>query len=582
MAVRIYSRLALVASLLWACLPGPNFDAVCQTLAQAAHSVAQDQGRLDDRRLQASLRGYLGHKFQSEIDLVSVDSSSIQIEGRTSGQSLRLFLVEVPLSQEISGLHQFDFVTPLSADKGHFTVKVSRYLATASGRHDRLLSAWALAQKSSLGLTLLSHGRFADQIEPRSDLPEQRPRCKKGLAGVSGDGPLKDLDELGVCSITMNLPLDFLHSSPAPGDLPFSYNGVTYFADAGEIAGYDATLRYAAQRRIVVAAILLVPKVSAFSDRKIGRLMIYAGCDPAANYMMPDVTTEAGLRTYAAALTFLAERYTRADRRYGLIQDWIMHNEVDQGWTWTNAGDKSELTYMDLYNRSMRTMYLIARQYDPHARVFISLTHYWNSAGDARSYMPRQMLADLTRLSHAEGDYEWAVAYHPYPEALINPRTWEDGDANFGVNTPLITFKNIEVLNAWALRPENLYRGRPRTIFLSEQGFNSPDYSARSLEEQAAGLAYAWKKIEPLSAIEAMQYHNWIDNRAEGGLRIGLRKFPDERSDPMGRKPAWFLYRKLGTPEEDKASAFALPLIGIKAWSQAVDASVSGSSAAAR
>src|ERR1035438_1790661 len=105
-----------------------------------------------------------------------------------------------------------------------------------------------------------------------------------------------------------------------------------------------------------------------------------------------------------------------------------------------------------------------------------------------------------------------------------------------------------------------------RTIYLSEQGFNSPDYSPKSLADQAAGLAYAWKKIEPLDAIEAMQYHNWIDNSGEGGLRIGLRKFPEESADPLGKKPIWYLYQKLETPEEGKASAFALPVIGIENW----------------
>jgi hypothetical protein len=78
----------------------------------------------------------------------------------------------------------------------------------------------------------------------------------------------------------------------------------------------------------------------------------------------------------------------------------------------------------------------------------------------------------------------------------------------------------------------------------------------------------AWKKISRLETVQSWQYHNWIDNRGEGGLRIGLRKFPDEPGDPLGRKPIWHLYQALGTPREDEACAPYLKTIGIRSWDE--------------
>lgn len=66
------------------------------------------------------------------------------------------------------------------------------------------------------------------------------------------------------------------------------------------------------------------------------------------------------------------------------------------------------------------------------------------------------------------------------------------------------------------------------------------------------------------------QYHNWVDNRHEGGLRIGLRRFSDDQEKPMGTKPVWDVYKALGIPDEDRACAFALPVIGLKDWSEAI------------
>ena len=47
-----------------------------------------------------------------------------------------------------------------------------------------------------------------------------------------------------------------------------------------------------------------------------------------------------------------------------------------------------------------------------------------------------------------------------------------------------------------------------------------------------------------------------------------MRKFPDDPTDPLGKKPIWTVYQSLGAAKEDEVNAFALPLIGIKSWSE--------------
>ena len=61
-----------------------------------------------------------------------------------------------------------------------------------------------------------------------------------------------------------------------------------------------------------------------------------------------------------------------------------------------------------------------------------------------------------------------------------------------------------------------------------------------------------------------------IDAVTKGGLKIGLRKFPDEKGDPLGRKPIWYLYQALGTPKEDEVAKQYLKTIGIKSWDEAI------------
>src|SRR6478672_10684826 len=107
---------------------------------------------------------------------------------------------------------------------------------------------------------------------------------------------------------------------------------------------------------------------------------------------MPNVTSPDGIGYYGAILNLLTERWSKNDGVHGRVHHWIVHNEVDAGWVWTNAGIKEDIVYMDLYQRSMRLVDLIARQYDPNARPFITLTHHWAEAGNKNWYGSRRLI----------------------------------------------------------------------------------------------------------------------------------------------------------------------------------------------
>jgi hypothetical protein len=282
---------------------------------------------------------------------------------------------------------------------------------------------------------------------------------------------------------------------------------------------------------------------------------------------MPNLTTHEGVNCYAAALDFLASRYNRPDNAYGRIHKWIMHNEVDAGLSWTNMGRKPMMIYLDNYLRSMRICYNISRQYDPHSEVMGSFTHSW--VEPVELYSSKEMLTAMQQFSTLEGDFQWGVGYHSYPQDLNEPKTWNDTKATFSTNSPLVTFKNLEVIDHWIRQPENRYLlTDKRTLWLSENGTNSRSYNSTDLMEQAAGFAYAWKKLSLLEGIDAIQWHSWIDDRTESGLRVGLRRYPDDETDPGGAKPVWYAYQAAGTEREDEVFEPYKSIIGIQNWNE--------------
>ena len=522
-----------------------------------------------EKQLNADIEVYLKKNYPCEVSRVTVNDDRVEVSGDIKGMSGEVYLCEVPMFRELT---EKDFLT-VQRVKGpkKFKADFDRYAEVDGQRYDRLYSRWVLAQKSQNGMLICSHGHYADDVKAKYDLPHEVPASKKGIGGFGANRFASDLDSLDITSVTVNMWLGFMSLTPSDDAIPFDYNGRTYYADRKAIEGFDKTLQYTAARDVIVNAIVLIAPERSFADKTAGRLFEHPDFDPAGIYTMPNMTTLESLNLYAAAIDFLAERYSRPDKKYGRVHHWIAHNEVDAGWVWTNAGIKTPLRFMDIYIKSMRLLYYTARKYSPHPEVFITLTHYWQSRHNEYCYPSAQLLELLVDYTQAEGDFKWGVAHHPYPQSLFEPKSWLDDQATFDYDTPQITFKNLEVLDAWIKQPRALYQGKiKRTVFLSEQNPNSKDYSEEALREQTAGMAYAMKKLEACDGIDAYQMHGWFDQRAEGGLRIGVRRFMDDETDPGGRKPAWFVFQAFGTDREDEVFEFAKDIIGIDDWDQVI------------
>jgi hypothetical protein len=258
-------------------------------------------------------------------------------------------------------------------------------------------------------------------------------------------------------------------------------------------------------------------------------------------------------------------------------------------------GEQPLPVFLDTYVRSMRIVHNIVRQFNPHARTFISLTHNWHKTDDPawKTYAPKKMLKMLAEFSRVEGDFEWGVAYHPYPQSLFKADAWNDTRVTDDFDTPLITPKNLAALDRWMHREEMLFmgkggtveaelrspggpvasdqaeketngalgesrpttRGKVRGVMLSEQGFHTNDYSEESERLQGASFIYMWQQMRGLETIESFQNHRWVDHPREGGLKLGIRTLPSEGKPYGEKKFGWEIYKILDTPEEAKVAA---------------------------
>lgn len=541
------------------------FLSCCPFIVSSCHEEEKEEipeSPFDEEDIQheQDLNAYLGKSYSCKISQVSVMESSVCVTGEYTGEG-NFFLGEIPPYLDIIDVKKAPY--KLKLEDSSFEIKLERYVERDGALYDRLLSKWAIYKEGVERDQLVSHAHQADEIHAFQNLPAIKLTSKKGLGGIIPNQYISDFTLLGISSATINVCItQFMHLTPRAGDIAHTYGGRTYYMDEGYLKTVlDVPLLEAAKRNIAVAAIILVEPAAKCVDPDLGALLQHPDYERGV-YTMPNMTTIESTNCYAAALDFLAERYSDPNMR---IAHWIIHNEVDGGSHWTNMGDKPIATFMDTYLRSMRMCYNIAHQYDQHSEVFISFSHGWNIAAGGGWYKVRDMLDFMNQFSESEGDFFWSLACHSYPAQLGNPCTWDDEQATYSMDTEYVTLKNLEVLDKWVSLSSNKYKGtEKRSVWLSEAGTCSPSYSDNDLQDQAAGFAYGWKKINNLDGIDGIQWHSWFDHLGDGAC-LGLRKYTEAPHNGEA-KPVWTTYQKADTDEEDDYFEQYLSRIGIDSW----------------
>ena len=406
--------------------------------------------------------------------------------------------------------------------------------------------------------------------KPRKiELP--RPKSIKGLSCIVD---VDDAIELGVKYIHENIHLDQIVAWNDPNAEAFwEFDGVQIPLNMPRVRELDRRIQQFTEAGIGVFAVFInrMP-----STRNPDNPLLHPDSDvenSPTHLGAFNVTSDEGLKYYLAALEFLADRYTREDAKYGLISSIIIGNEVQQHWVWYNMGDSSSEKVIREYLIALRLGWLAAQKFHPDLRVYVSMDHHWTKRGPTMNKLHEvsgdELLKSIAAGGKIEGDFSWNVAFHPYPENLFKPRFWLDPLVKDEFSTPKITFKNIEVLPRFMKQSNMLYRGRVRDIALTEQGFHTPE-GPEGEKVQAAAYAYAYYKISRIPEISAFILHRHVDNKNEGGLKLGLwnnNPVDPNPTKPWKKKYIWEVFKYADTNQWKDYFEFAKPIIGIKKWS---------------
>lgn len=401
----------------------------------------------------------------------------------------------------------------------------------------------------------VSQAVYASRLHTDTGLaPAPKLQAAKGLTCITPRFQAQQLRDLGLQHASVNAAIHSLISdTPHPNWPEVTLRGKRWWLNPQAVHHLDHSVRIARDAGATVAMIVLIPRPGNRGPGNPASLLAHPESDSAGAYAMPNLTTKPAVERYRASIEVLAQRYGGGPGSVARADHWIIHNEVDYGWQWTNMGPQPMELFMDHYVRSMRIVQQSVQQHNPHAYTFISLTHRWNIKENVhwKTYAPKAMVEHLIDLNQCEGDFAWGLAYHPYPQSLWNANTWDDTQVEDHFETKLITIKNLQVLDRW-MHQTKMRRsdGSLRPVICSEQGFHANPDDPAALMMQSAALLYTWQKLRQCPSILAFDYHRPNDHPGEGGLLLGLRTYPTA-DEPIGKaKPAWDTYQAIGTERE--------------------------------
>lgn len=319
---------------------------------------------------------------------------------------------------------------------------------------DRALWRWRLCDACPGHWT--SAARWPSHWDPgvARPLPRLSAPHQKGLGGIPPlSRPDHEIFDLGIRHATMNVVIQTLiRDTPAPGWTPWLFEGRTFFLNEKLLQSHDRTLRLLASREIIVSAILLVGN-GRDAAGKPHSLLTHPEAEARGVYSMPNLTGEDPARLYGAALfTFWRNAGPGSTAGpCGRVSNWILHNEIDQGATWTNMGAQPLARYLETYLRSARLMYHTARLFDPGARVFISLTRRWTQkSSGSGTYVVRDLLDLFAGIGAGGREIRMGSRLPPVSSGSSQSGSLERPRSFRWISTPpYITPKNIAVLPAY-------------------------------------------------------------------------------------------------------------------------------------
>lgn len=404
----------------------------------------------------------------------------------------------------------------------------------------------------------------ADRIEPNAN-------NKKGVQGSEvldwADANGESLSSLGINHIMFNVDLTTIIATDSSNGSPFEYKGTTYYFNdksGSMLQVYKSRVKQIREAGGAVTFCLLlsdgkaydsIPNINVDANQKaLAKKLMYNYSGTATYYALNSCSSDPAVRQHVeAVLAYMAEQFSYSDT---FVQFWRVGNEVNVSHdsNFSGAGKNGlalKDTIVNLAVNSYDTMYKILAEYNPNARVYVSVTHDWLYDVEGSAVPTREFLDAFAAKTTSTN---WNVDFHAYP-AQMHVQVWAKESAQYlshDVDSKFVSSANLEVLTNYI----KTKFGTNHRVMLGEQGFDSNVGE----DEQAAMMAYTYYAAANNDMIDNVTFTTWNGSGSGGhdGYNMGI-------VNPNGsKKKAFNVYKYVNTSEK---STYVDPYLSkLSAW----------------
>ena len=364
----------------------------------------------------------------------------------------------------------------------------------------------------------------------------------------------EELNSLNVKRVVYNIPLSFIMGETDSEKYPtyeYEYRGKIYNFNSYMISGFDNLFTNLTNNGYHITGIVLNDWNTDYPEiiHPLSRKKTYR-----SEYYAFNTEDKDGVRAMEAAALFLSERYSSG--AYGIINDWVIANEINQQKVWNYMATEDIDYYTESFEKSFRTFYNAIKSNNVNANVYFSIDQDWN-CNRGLNYMyfnGKDILEKFNELAKSRGNYDWALSIHPYPYPLTRTIFWH-GVYDKTEDARRVTPMNLSVVTDFMNKEEFLNtKGDVRPIGVTELGFSS-----KSGEKmQAAAFAYCYYIIENNEFINSFLMNRQTDSYAslQSGLALGIYN-PDYSAKYISD-----IFSKIDTDEGKKYLQEMLEILG--------------------
>ncbi|MBO5273679.1 MAG: hypothetical protein J6I45_03595 [Clostridia bacterium] len=447
----------------------------------------------------------------------------------------------------------------------------------AQGTQSRLFAKYVLAVKSGESYSIVTNAFFIENPEVLASSTFAYPATTsmKGLAAQLNS----DLQELGVGHTVITLPInEYMLVENEEGAHSYIFDNRTYYIDKEKLALLDHRIKVLSDAGINVYLDLVLTPPDENTPSRL-RNLYFDTYSPSASFMAVNTTNQESILFLESFVTFITERYTRADAQYGFAGSFILGYEVNNNRRFNSMGNASMDSYLNSYVTAFRVVATAAKSVYSNARIYVPIANNWTAevsdltaeADPTLEYPGASFLKSFNeKLSHS-GNFAWGIAVNPYPSDHAITRFWEDEGALRSQNSPYLTMANLNVISEFLADESLLYSGSKRSIVISDfavsSGRNTPE--EQSLQAAAYAAAYAAACSNP--DVEAFIYHRQVDHAGENGLNYGLwTRVEGTTVTPSAKKTLYNVLKYIDTDTFADYETDILKTLGVKEWNELI------------